>query len=115
MAGSAFAQQANPIVVGATVPMTGARSLTGKQYQNALAMAEEDINKAGGINGRPIKIVFEDAQASNGTAVNAFVRPAQESKPAFFFLSSYSTQNLAVAPEVKKSQVPAMYADGSCC
>jgi branched-chain amino acid transport system substrate-binding protein len=111
--GAAHAQQTEPILIGATVPMTGPLSLTGKQYQNSLTMAEEDINKAGGINGRPIKIVFEDTQASNGTAVNAFVKLAQETKPAFFFLSSYSTQNLAVAPELKKIQVPTMYAGGA--
>lgn len=111
--GTAQAQQAGPILIGATVPMTGPLSLTGKQYQNSLAMAEEDINRAGGINGRQIKIVFEDTQASNGTAVNAFVKLAQETKPAFFFLSSYSTQNLAVALELKKVQVPAMYAGGA--
>ncbi|MBB1093298.1 ABC transporter substrate-binding protein [Rhodopseudomonas pseudopalustris] len=111
--GAANAQQAGPILIGATVPITGPLSLTGKQYQNSLAMAEEDINKAGGINGRQIKVVFEDTQASNGTAVNAFVKLAQETKPAFFFLSSYSTQNLAVAPELKKIGVPAMYAGGA--
>lgn len=111
--GVAQAQQGSPIVIGATVPMTGPLSLTGKQYQNSLSMAEEDINKAGGINGRKIKIVFEDTQASNGTAVNAFVKLAQETKPAFFFLSSYSTQNLATAPELSKVQVPAMYAGGA--
>jgi branched-chain amino acid transport system substrate-binding protein len=113
LAGVAHGQQAEPILIGATVPITGPLSLTGKQYQNSLTMAEEDINKAGGINGRQIKIVFEDTQASNGTAVNAFVKLAQETKPAFFFLSSYSTQNLAVAPELKKVQVPAMYAGGA--
>lgn len=113
LAGAAHGQQAEPILIGATVPMTGPLSLTGKQYQNSLTMAEEDINKAGGINGRQIKMVFEDTQASNGTAVNAFVKLAQETKPSFFFLSSYSTQNLAVAPELKKVQVPAMYAGGA--
>lgn len=113
LVGAAHAQQTEPILIGATVPMTGPLSLTGKQYQNSLTMAEDDINKAGGINGRPIKIVFEDTQASNGTAVNAFVKLAQETKPAFFFLSSYSTQNLAVAPELKKVQVPTMYAGGA--
>jgi len=113
LTGTAHGQQAEPILIGATVPMTGPLSLTGKQYQNSLTMAEEDINKAGGIKGRQIKIVFEDTQASNGTAVNAFVKLAQETKPSFFFLSSYSTQNLAVAPELKKAQVPAMYAGGA--
>jgi len=107
------AQQKNPILIGATVPMTGPLSLTGKQYYNSLVMAEDDINKAGGIGGRPIKIAFEDTQASNSTAVNAFMKLAQETKPSFFFLSSYSTQNLAVSPELAKAQIPAMYAGGA--
>lgn len=111
--GSANAQQKDPILVGATVPITGPLSLTGKQYYNSLMMAEDDINKGGGIAGRNIKIVFEDTQASNSTAVNAFVKLAQETKPAFFFLSSYSTQNLAVSPELKKVQIPALYAGGA--
>lgn len=112
MASGAFAQQSD-ITIGATVPITGPLSLTGKQYHNALQMAEKDINAAGGINGRKIKIVFEDTQASNGTAVNAFMKLAQEVKPTFYFLSSYSTQNLAVSPEVKKVAVPSMYAGGA--
>jgi branched-chain amino acid transport system substrate-binding protein len=109
----AFAQAQDNIVIGATVPITGPLSLTGKQYYNSLQMAEEDINNVGGINGRKIKIRFEDTQNSNSTAVNAFVKLAQEEKPALFFLSSYSTQNLAVAPEVKKVAVPALYAGGA--
>ncbi|QTL05730.1 ABC transporter substrate-binding protein [Aquabacter sp. L1I39] len=111
-AGAALAQQGE-ILVGATVPMTGPLSLTGKQYHNSLRMAEQDINAAGGINGRKVKFVFEDTQASNGTAVNAFMKLSQEVKPSFYFLSSYSTQNLAVSPEVKKIAVPAMYAGGA--
>ncbi len=111
-AGLALAQQGD-ILVGATVPITGPLSLTGKQYHNALQLAEQDINAAGGVNGRKIKIVFEDTQASNSTAVNAFMKLAQETKPAFYFLSSYSTQNLATSPELKKIAVPAMYAGGA--
>jgi len=107
------AVSAQGLVVGATAPLTGPLSLTGKQYYNALKLAEEDINKAGGLQGKPVKFVFEDAQASNGTAVNAYVKLVQENKPVFTFLTSYSTQNTAVAPEVAKAGIPAMYAGGA--
>lgn len=110
LAAQAHAQQ---VVVGATAPLTGPLSLTGKQYYNSLKLAEDDINKAGGVQGKPVKFVFEDAQASNGTAVNAYVKLVQENKPAFTFLTSYSTQNVAVAPEVAKAALPAMYAGGA--
>jgi branched-chain amino acid transport system substrate-binding protein len=101
------------IEIGATVPLTGPAALSGTQYHNSLRLAEEHINKAGGINGRPLRFIFEDAQSSNPTALNAFVKIVQERKPAFVFLSSYSTQNLAVAPEVLKAKVPVMYAGGA--
>lgn len=101
------------ISVGAAIPMTGPLSLTGIQYLNSLRLAEEDINKAGGIKGAKLSILFEDAQASNSTMINAFVKVVQERKPPFVFLSSYSTQNIAVAPEVTKAAIPVMYAGGA--
>jgi len=110
LTGAAVAQN---VLVGATVPLTGPLSLTGQQYYNALKLAEDDINRAGGVQGKPVKFVFEDAQASNGTAVNAYVKLMQEHKPAFTFLTSYSTQNTAVSPEVMKNGIPAMYAGGA--
>ncbi len=102
-----------PIAIGAAIPTTGPLSLSGKQYFNTLTMAEEDINKSGGINGRPIKFVIEDTGTSNSTAVSAFVKLVQDTKPPFVFLSSYSTQNLATAPEVVKAGIPVMYAGGA--
>ncbi len=107
------ARAADDIVVGAAVPITGPLSLSGRQYYDSLQMAQDDINAKGGINGRKLKIVFEDTQASNSTAVNAFVKIHQEHKPPFVFLSSYSTQNLATSPEVLKAQVPVFYAGGA--
>ncbi|MFE1599464.1 ABC transporter substrate-binding protein [Methylobacterium sp. ID0610] len=113
LAANAVRAAEEPIAIGATVPTTGPLSLTGKLYFNTLTMAAEDINKAGGIKGRPIKLVIEDAGASNSTAVSAFVKLVQETKPPFAFLTSYSTQNLAVAPEVAKAAIPVMYSGGA--
>jgi branched-chain amino acid transport system substrate-binding protein len=112
-AGLSFSVSAQTVVVGATVPLTGPLSSTGRQYYNSLKLAEADINKAGGVQGKPVKFVFADAQTSNSAAINAYVKLVQEDKPAFTFLTSYSTQNIAVAPEVAKSGIPAMYAGGA--
>lgn len=102
-----------PISVGATVPITGPLSLTGKQYLNSLKLAEEDINNKGGINGTPISLAIEDAQSSNGTALNALIKVVQDKKPRFLFLTSYSTQTTALSNEVLKAEIPAMYAGGA--
>jgi branched-chain amino acid transport system substrate-binding protein len=104
---------ADDIVLGAAVPITGPLSLSGRQYYDSLRMAQDDINARGGIAGRKLRIAFEDTQTSNSTAVNAFVKLHQELKPPLIFLSSYSTQNLASAPEVAKAEVPVFYAGGA--
>jgi branched-chain amino acid transport system substrate-binding protein len=106
------ARAADDIVVGATVPITGPLASSGLQYYDALQMAQDDINAAGGINGRKLRIAFEDTQASNSIAVNAFIKLAQQENPAFIFLSSYTIQNLAVEQAVAKAQIPTVYAGG---
>jgi branched-chain amino acid transport system substrate-binding protein len=105
--------QSGEIVLGATVPLTGPLAASGQQYHHALQLAQDDINAKGGIGGKKIKIVFEDTQASNSIAVNAFVKLSKELNPPFIFLSSYSTQNLATEPEVAKAKIPTMYAGGA--
>lgn len=102
----------DPILIGATLPLTGQLASTGVFQADALRMAEEDINAAGGINGRPVRFIFEDTQASNSTAVSAFVKLVKDHAPPFVFLSSYTPQNLAVMPEVHRAGIPVMYAGG---
>lgn len=107
---NAFA--ADAINIGATLPITGNLAAAGQQQQNALQMAQEEINAAGGIAGRPLNIVVEDAQASNSSAVTAFVGLMRRINPPFMFLSSYTTQNLAVEQSVARTGIPAFYGGG---
>jgi branched-chain amino acid transport system substrate-binding protein len=108
----ARARAEDEIVVGATVPITGPLAASGLQYYDALQLAQDDINAAGGIKGRKLRIAFEDTQASNSVAVNAFIKLAQQESPSFIFLSSYTIQNLAVEQAVAKAQIPVAYAGG---
>ncbi|CAN5902886.1 ABC transporter substrate-binding protein [soil metagenome] len=112
-AGPLLAQDKSEIVVGATVPITGAFAASGIQYYNSLRLAQDDINAAGGINGRKFRIAFEDTTANNSAAVNAFVKLVKQYNPPFIFLSSLSTQDLATEPEVLKAKIPTMFAGGA--
>jgi branched-chain amino acid transport system substrate-binding protein len=113
LAAAGRARAADDIVVGAAVPITGTFAASGLQYHQSLRMAQDDINAAGGIAGRELGIVFEDTQASNSVAVNAFVKLVQQHRPAFVFLPGLSTQVLAMEPEVRKAQVTAVHAGGA--
>ena len=101
------------IIIGATVPITGPLATSGLLYYNALQMAEEDINAAGGIHGTPVDIIFEDTQQSNSTAVSAFIKVVQDHDPVAVFLSSYTPQNFAVEPEAKRAGLPSFYGGGA--
>ena len=59
---------AQPIKIGAPQPMTGPDAPFGDKFKKAYAMAIEEINAAGGVNGRKLEIVIEDHQAKNALA-----------------------------------------------
>ena len=56
------AYAAEPIVIGAIGAITGSAAMSGEQGFRAITLAEEDINAAGGILGRPVKFIFEESK-----------------------------------------------------
>lgn len=64
-------QEEKPVVVGALVPMTGTQAVFGEEFTTAFKIAEEEINKAGGVLGRPIKVLFEDTEVRPASGMDA--------------------------------------------
>lgn len=58
-AGEPIAGEA-PIRIGAILPLTGEQAEFGAIEKNSFIMGLEEINRAGGIKGRPIELLFED-------------------------------------------------------
>jgi len=58
-----------PFEINAILPLTGPGAFIGKSEQTALAIVEAKTNKAGGINGRPIKFVVQDDTSSPQVAL----------------------------------------------
>lgn len=57
------AASSDPILIGVSGPLTGNNAQYGAQWQKGFDLALEEINGAGGINGRPLEYVFEDSQS----------------------------------------------------
>ena len=57
-----------PIKIGLAVELTGARGLMGIAIRNGAALAVEQINEQGGINGRPVEIIIRDDKGDPETA-----------------------------------------------
>lgn len=53
-----------PLVIGVVVDFSGQGAFYGPESKNASLLAVDDINKAGGVFGQPVKVVFGDG-ASN--------------------------------------------------
>src|SRR5271155_5028222 len=49
-----------PFEINAILPLTGPGAFIGKSERTVLALIEAKTNKAGGINGRPVKFVIQD-------------------------------------------------------
>ena len=61
------------IVIGGSGPLTGSAAQYGVGVKNAIELAVNEINAAGGVNGNTLKLVFEDDEADPGDkAVNAY-------------------------------------------
>jgi branched-chain amino acid transport system substrate-binding protein len=63
---------ADPYDIYSISALTGGLSFVGKTGSDALAAYEEYFNKSGGINGRPIHFVIQDAQTNPQLAIQLF-------------------------------------------
>ena len=52
-----------PIIIGVSGPLTGQNARYGEQWKKGFDLALEEINGAGGVDGRKIEYVFEDSQS----------------------------------------------------
>ena len=57
------------IVVGFMVPLTKKGASYGVQSRAATEVAVEEINAAGGINGRKLKMITKDTEGDNALAI----------------------------------------------
>jgi branched-chain amino acid transport system substrate-binding protein len=61
--GGAATADEGPIYIGVSGPLTGPTARYGEQWKKGFDLALDEINGAGGINGRPLEYIFEDTQS----------------------------------------------------
>lgn len=102
------------IVIGSTLPLTGAESKTGGRYQQGYELAFEEINAAGGVdvNGKKVKVELKllDDTSDQAKAVNLAQRLITSDK-VNAFLGTYST-SLVEAQSTVAEQNKIPYVNG---
>jgi branched-chain amino acid transport system substrate-binding protein len=90
-----YAQSNAPIKIGV---IAEAQAVAGSSIPQAAQMAADEINAAGGVNGRKIEIVTYDDHSSAAEAVRAFQRAANEDHVNAVIASYISEVVLALEP-----------------
>src|SRR5262245_66640768 len=66
---AAVAAAQDTIKIGVTQPLTGAFAASGNYVAQGAKIAEEEINKAGGVLGKKIELIIEDNKSNPTEAV----------------------------------------------
>jgi branched-chain amino acid transport system substrate-binding protein len=95
----------SPIPLGLTTALTGNVALLGTQARSGVEFAVDEINAAGGIDGKKLALTTEDTGSSSTDSLNAMNR-ILEGKPLVIFGSMISPHVFAQTEAVTKSETP---------
>jgi branched-chain amino acid transport system substrate-binding protein len=104
----AFAQDA--YLVGMTAALTGPASGTYAPPLAAMSLYIDRVNKAGGVNGHPIKLVVEDDQAEASRAAANVKKLLTETNLMLLVNDSLSSTYLPTMAEARRADVPLLFA-----
>ncbi len=87
-----------PITIGFIGPLTGDAASIGQMAQQSVGLAVEEVNREGGINGRPLRVIYEDGLCNANAATNAAQKLVNLDKVPIIIGGLCSSETLAAAP-----------------
>lgn len=103
---SSTAVSSGEIKIGATLPLSGWGANYGKEAQQAMQLAVDQINASGGINGNQLKLIVEDSAADAKTAVSATQKLISVDKVVGIVGTMFTSEALPQAPIVTAAKIP---------
>lgn len=94
------------IVIGEYGSMTGGQATFGVSTHNGIMLALDEINGAGGVNGRKIRLISEDDQSKAEEAANAVTKLISQDNVVAILGEVASSSSLAAAPICQANKVP---------
>ena len=95
-----------PIRIGFLPALTGPSSSTGIAINRGTKLAVDEINAAGGVNGRRIELIVRDTQSDPTKAVNAAAELTQGQHVHVIYGPLNSGESLAATPVIARIGVP---------
>src|SRR5215216_893651 len=107
-AASAGTTSGDAIPIGIAVAQTSNVALLGQEQVIGAQIAEEFFNKKGGVNGRPIKLVFQDTAGDEQGAINAFNTLINNDNVVGIVGPTLSQQAFSADPIADRAKVPVL-------
>ena len=104
--GGNCADPGGTIKIGVYGDLTGQTSSFGQSTKNGSQMAADEINAAGGINGRQVQLIHEDDQGEPGKAATVVAKLIDQDQVRALLGEVASSNSLAAAPKAQESKVP---------
>jgi branched-chain amino acid transport system substrate-binding protein len=98
----------NYIPIGVALAQTSNIALIGQEQVAGAKIAEEYFNQQGGINGKQIKLVFQDTGGDETGAINAFKTLINKNKVVGIVGPTTSQQGFSAHPVAERAKVPAI-------
>ncbi len=100
------AETGDTIRVGVYGDLTGQTSSFGQSTRNGIELAVEEINAAGGVNGKKISLIVEDDQGRPEQAKTVVSKLINQDKVHAVLGEVASTNSLAAAPVAQEAKIP---------
>jgi branched-chain amino acid transport system substrate-binding protein len=94
------------IVIGHYASLTGSEATFGVSTENGIQLAVEEINAAGGVKGRKLKLITYDNQGKPQESVSTVTRLIDQDKVVAVLGEVASSRSLAGAPVCQRKGVP---------
>jgi branched-chain amino acid transport system substrate-binding protein len=96
------------IPIGVAVAQTSNVALLGQEQVIGAQIAEQYFNQKGGVNGTPIKLVFQDTAGDEQGTINAFNTLITQNKVVGIVGPTLSQQAFAADPIAERAKVPVL-------
>ncbi len=103
---------AQDITVGEYASLTGSEATFGINSDNGVQLAAEEINNAGGVLGRKVKLIVEDDQSKAGQPSSAVKKLISSDKVVAVIGEIASSRSLEAGPICQEAKIP-MVSPGS--
>lgn len=98
------------LTMGAIFPLTGNGATYGKMYKQGVELAIEEINAAGGVDGKQLAVKYEDGRGEPKASVQAAQSLAAKNYP--FIMSAYTGVTLGILPIAERNKIAVINGGG---